>query len=411
MFGRSKKQQRKEFNELMRTAAYREAMDRFIAAHGLRQPTQPGLRAIEEIAIVTAHIVRVVAQRAGLDLRNLSHLEGLALGVVLCGTSDGIAQIIGEPGELPATVAGAEVLTASFGTQAADVLHEVVRTYADFAADVPPNEILVGLGLGAQRLLRSNDDDRFTALAGVIHWMVRRCQAAPTSQPTPPQAASYASTAPTPSAPPSPPSPTGSNSTPGLIGAALVGLSLMVVMLTHQNRSDRSHWSYRPAARSEPAPAVAERSPTTTLDDLALRPSGREETITPFTTTSPRALIPTDARAVATIAGNLAIELAESQQQLTLNGRRIALPESFFTLLSITRHDAQDIVLVSMNCGGTACGFLDLRFCGCSATDRRRSSGGRMRSSFDKHESQPGRIVLNESVPQWVRKELAQPGY
>jgi gamma-glutamyltranspeptidase/glutathione hydrolase len=34
-----------------------------------------------------------------------------------------------------------------------------------------------------------------------------------------------------------------------------------------------------------------------------------------------------------------------------------------------------------------------------------------MKSSFDKHESQPGRIVLNQSVPQWVRKELALRGY
>jgi gamma-glutamyltranspeptidase/glutathione hydrolase len=34
-----------------------------------------------------------------------------------------------------------------------------------------------------------------------------------------------------------------------------------------------------------------------------------------------------------------------------------------------------------------------------------------MRSSFDKHASQPGRIVLNEAVPQWVRKELALRGY
>jgi len=34
-----------------------------------------------------------------------------------------------------------------------------------------------------------------------------------------------------------------------------------------------------------------------------------------------------------------------------------------------------------------------------------------MRSSFDKHESQPGRLVLNDSVPQWVRKELASRGY
>jgi gamma-glutamyltranspeptidase/glutathione hydrolase len=34
-----------------------------------------------------------------------------------------------------------------------------------------------------------------------------------------------------------------------------------------------------------------------------------------------------------------------------------------------------------------------------------------MRSSFDKHESQPGRLVLNDAVPQWVRKELALRGY
>ncbi len=34
-----------------------------------------------------------------------------------------------------------------------------------------------------------------------------------------------------------------------------------------------------------------------------------------------------------------------------------------------------------------------------------------MKSSFDKHESQPGRIVLNEAVPVWVRKELAARGY
>ena len=34
-----------------------------------------------------------------------------------------------------------------------------------------------------------------------------------------------------------------------------------------------------------------------------------------------------------------------------------------------------------------------------------------MRSSFDEHKSQPGRIVLNESVPLWVRRELARRGY
>jgi gamma-glutamyltranspeptidase/glutathione hydrolase len=34
-----------------------------------------------------------------------------------------------------------------------------------------------------------------------------------------------------------------------------------------------------------------------------------------------------------------------------------------------------------------------------------------MRSSFDRHESQPGRIVLNESTPQAVRDDLARRGY
>ena len=34
-----------------------------------------------------------------------------------------------------------------------------------------------------------------------------------------------------------------------------------------------------------------------------------------------------------------------------------------------------------------------------------------MRSSFDAHESRPGRLTLHESVPPWVRNELRQMGY
>ena len=34
-----------------------------------------------------------------------------------------------------------------------------------------------------------------------------------------------------------------------------------------------------------------------------------------------------------------------------------------------------------------------------------------MRSSFGAHESQPGRILLNDGVPQWVRAELRGMGY
>lgn len=34
-----------------------------------------------------------------------------------------------------------------------------------------------------------------------------------------------------------------------------------------------------------------------------------------------------------------------------------------------------------------------------------------MRSSFDKHESQPGRVTLNDEVPSWTRRELQRMGY
>jgi gamma-glutamyltranspeptidase/glutathione hydrolase len=34
-----------------------------------------------------------------------------------------------------------------------------------------------------------------------------------------------------------------------------------------------------------------------------------------------------------------------------------------------------------------------------------------MRSSFGDHESRPGRILLSESMPPWVRKELKDMGY
>jgi gamma-glutamyltranspeptidase / glutathione hydrolase len=34
-----------------------------------------------------------------------------------------------------------------------------------------------------------------------------------------------------------------------------------------------------------------------------------------------------------------------------------------------------------------------------------------MHSSFDRHEAQPGRILLSDQLPEWVRKELVQRGY
>ena len=362
MLGISKEQQRREYNDLMRIAAYREAMDRFIAAHDLRQPTQPGMRAVEEVAIATAHIVRVAAQRAGLDLRNLSYQEGIALGVVICGTSDGMAQLIGERPELSASVACAEVLTGSFGVRAADVFHEASRTFADLAADIPPNEILVGLGRGAQRLLLENDDEKFTALADIIKWMVEQFRAGPAPEPTPAHDPSNAITASPRSAHSSAKSPSTSNTATWLVGAGLVGLSLMAIIFSNLTDGDRSNSASRPSSGPERKPILAEPAPPSTLEEMVSPRSESAATFNAFSTLNPRALIPIDAAAVTTIAGTLAIESAESQQQLTLNGRRLALPESYFTLMSITRHDAQDIVLVSMNCGGTACAFLDLAF-------------------------------------------------
>jgi gamma-glutamyltranspeptidase/glutathione hydrolase len=45
------------------------------------------------------------------------------------------------------------------------------------------------------------------------------------------------------------------------------------------------------------------------------------------------------------------------------------------------------------------------------ATEAANFNSYQMRASFDLHESQPGRIVLNSATPQWVTKELYQRGY
>ena len=45
------------------------------------------------------------------------------------------------------------------------------------------------------------------------------------------------------------------------------------------------------------------------------------------------------------------------------------------------------------------------------ATEAPNFNSFQMRSSFGAHESRPGRILLNDSMPQWVRKELRGMGY
>jgi hypothetical protein len=81
-----------------------------------------------------------------------------------------------------------------------------------------------------------------------------------------------------------------------------------------------------------------------------------------LTVTQPHTLLPEDVRAVATVAGTLAVEPTQSQDRLTLEGRGLALPGPYFSLLAISRHPGEDIVLVGMNCGANACAYLDLAF-------------------------------------------------
>jgi gamma-glutamyltranspeptidase/glutathione hydrolase len=45
------------------------------------------------------------------------------------------------------------------------------------------------------------------------------------------------------------------------------------------------------------------------------------------------------------------------------------------------------------------------------ATEGPNINSYQMRSSFGDHESQPGRLVVHASTPQWVRAELAKMGY
>nr|HPK66011.1 gamma-glutamyltransferase [Thermoanaerobaculia bacterium] len=58
--------------------------------------------------------------------------------------------------------------------------------------------------------------------------------------------------------------------------------------------------------------------------------------------------------------------------------------------------------------------FLDVVEFGMSvqeATEAANIVSYQMQSSFGRHESQPGRLTVNEQVPEWVRAELRRMGY
>ena len=164
--------------------------------------------------------------------------------------------------------------------------------------------------------------------------------------------------------------PNQSTSTVWVVGVMLI-LAAVIAMVAHLNEVGTSYRSYgstavskwaspdtaAPSTPSEQSTGVIAGSPPASTSAGAF-----SAPMAIFRTTESHLLIPDDTDALATIAGTLSIEQAESQHQLMLDGQRLDLPQSYFTFLSMTRYADQDIVLVSMNCGGTACTFLDLAF-------------------------------------------------
>jgi gamma-glutamyltranspeptidase / glutathione hydrolase len=77
-----------------------------------------------------------------------------------------------------------------------------------------------------------------------------------------------------------------------------------------------------------------------------------------------------------------------------------------FLCFSVQGGDSQDQNLLQF--------FLNMVEFGMSvqeATEAANFNSYQMRSSFGNHESEPGKILLNDSIPDWVRRELKAKGY
>ncbi len=128
----------------------------------------------------------------------------------------------------------------------------------------------------------------------------------------------------------------------------------------------------------------------------------------------------------ATIAGRTGIGLSQRMQSFVLDpaenpfnvlepGKRprVTLTPSFafrnglpWLAFAVQGGDSQDQNLLQF--------FLNVLEFGMTpqeASEAANFNSFQMKSSFDKHASQPGRILLSDQVPQWVRKELVQRGY
>jgi gamma-glutamyltranspeptidase / glutathione hydrolase len=138
------------------------------------------------------------------------------------------------------------------------------------------------------------------------------------------------------------------------------------------------------------------------------------------------AVTPSGGWVPATIAGRTGIGLSQRMQSFVLDpalnpynvlepGKRprVTLTPSFafkdgkpWLAFAVQGGDSQDQNLLQFFLNVTEFGMTPQE-----AAEAANFESFQMRSSFDKHESQPGRLVLNESVPQWVRRELALRGY
>jgi gamma-glutamyltranspeptidase / glutathione hydrolase len=128
----------------------------------------------------------------------------------------------------------------------------------------------------------------------------------------------------------------------------------------------------------------------------------------------------------AVIAGHTGVGMSQRMQSFVLNeaenpfnvvapGKRprvtltptLALKEGKpFLAMAVQGGDTQDQNLLQF--------FLDVVEFGMNvqeAAEAANITSYQMRSSFANHESRPGRLTLNESVPPWVRKQLRAMGY
>jgi len=128
----------------------------------------------------------------------------------------------------------------------------------------------------------------------------------------------------------------------------------------------------------------------------------------------------------ATIAGRTGVGLSQRMQSFVLDAAenpfnvlepgkrpRVTLTPSLalkngkpWLAFAVQGGDSQDQNLLQF--------FLNVQEFGMTpqeAAEAANFNSYQMKASFDQHESQPGRIVLNASMPQWVTKELVARGY